>query len=279
MFVMKKLYYLLIVCVIIISWGCNSEKKEQEISVEKEIVINEKNSEFLLNATLWVQTSAEYRACCYQSFNYAKVALDNNLKDSKGEKPAAVILDIDETVLDNSYFEAFLIIEDTSYTKENWKEWSDMKCATAIPGAIQFLNYAISKSVEIVYISNRRENETEATIENMKKLGFPEVKPENFYCRTDESAKDARRAKVAEKYNIILLIGDNLADFDSYLDDRTENYGFNRVDELKDEFGSMFIILPNPMYGNWEKPLNKDENKTALQNKTEALIGYDEICK
>ncbi|HNQ67778.1 MAG TPA: 5'-nucleotidase, lipoprotein e(P4) family [Bacteroidales bacterium] len=276
---MKNLFYLIIVCVLFTTWACNCDKNKKEVCCEKEIVVVDETSEFLLNATLWVQTSAEFRACCYQSFNYAKLALDNNLKVSKGEKPAAVVLDIDETVLDNSYFEAFLILEDTSYTKENWKEWSDKKCATAIPGAIDFLNYAISKNVEIVYISNRRENETEATLENMKNLGFPEVKPENFYCRTDESSKDARRAKVAEKYNIILLIGDNLADFDSYLDDRTENYGFDRVDELKDQFGSFFIILPNPMYGNWEKPLVKDENKTSLQNKIDALIGYDKVCK
>lgn len=276
---MKKLIYLIIVCVIFTSWSCNCDKQENQNCCEKEVVVIDETSEYLLNATLWVQTSAEYRACCYQSFNYAKLALDNNLKTSKGNKPAAIVLDIDETVLDNSYFEAYLILEDTSYTKENWKEWSDKKCATAVPGAIDFLNYAISKNVEIVYISNRRENETEATLENMTNLGFPEAKVENLFWRTDESVKDARRTKVAEKYNIVLLIGDNLADFDSYLDDRSENYGFGKVDELKDQFGSMFIILPNPMYGNWEKPLAKDENKSALQNKIDALIGYDEICK
>jgi 5'-nucleotidase (lipoprotein e(P4) family) len=113
----------------------------------------------------------------------------------------------------------------------------------------------------------------------MKKLGFPEVKEENFFFRTDESDKDARRKMAAEKYNIVLLVGDNLADFDSMLDDRKENYGFNNVDQLKDQFGTFFIILPNPMYGNWEKPLNKDENKTGLQNKIDALVGYDKACK
>ena len=276
---MKKLSYLLILFVAVSVWSCNCDKKEKEVCCEKEVVVVNETSEYLINATLWVQTSAEYRACCYQSFNYAKLALDNNLKTAKKDKPSAVVLDIDETVIDNSYFEAYLIQNDTTYTKENWKEWSDKQCATATPGAIEFLNYVKSKNVEIVYITNRRDNEKEATIANMKKLGFPEVKEENFFFRTDESDKDARRKMVAEKYNIVLLLGDNLADFDSMLDDRKENYGFDNVDQLKDQFGTFFIILPNPMYGNWEKPLNKDENKTSLQNKIDALVGYDKACK
>jgi 5'-nucleotidase (lipoprotein e(P4) family) len=276
---MKNMSYLLILFLAISLWSCNTEKKEKEVCCEKEVVVINETSEYLLNATLWVQNSAEYRACCYQSFNFAKIALDNNLKTAKKDKPSAVVLDIDETVMDNSYFEANLIQNDTSYTKENWKEWSDKQCATATPGSIEFLEYAKSKNVEIVYITNRREDEIDATLENMKKLGFPEVKIENFFFRTDESDKDARRKMVAEKYNIILLVGDNLADFDSMLDDRSVNNGFENVDELKGQFGSFFIVLPNPMYGNWEKPLMKDENKTALQNKIDALIGYDEICK
>ncbi len=275
---MKNLSYLLVLFVALSLWSCNNEKKEVISDNKQETVVNE-TSEYLINATLWVQRSAEYRACCYQSFNFAKLALDSNLKTVKKDKPSAVVLDIDETVMDNSYFEAYLVQNDTSYTKENWKEWSDKQCATATPGAIEFLEYAKSKNVEIVYITNRRENESEATIANMEKAGFPEVKAENFYFRTDESSKDARRAMVAEKYNIILLVGDNLADFDSMLDDRSVNDGFDNVDNLKDQFGSLFIVLPNPMYGNWEKSLMKDENKTALQNKIEALIGYDEICK
>jgi 5'-nucleotidase (lipoprotein e(P4) family) len=276
---MKNMSYLLILFLAIGLWSCNTEKENKEVKIEKEVIVINETSEYLINATLWVQNAAEYRACCYQSFNYAKLALDNNLKTAKKDKPSAVVLDIDETVLDNSYFEAYLVQNDTSYTKENWKEWSNMQCATATPGAIEFLEYAKSKNVEIVYISNRREDEIESTLANMAKLGFPEVKMENFFFRTDESDKDARRKLAAEKYNIILLVGDNLADFDSMLDDRSVNNGFENVDNIKEQFGSMLIILPNPMYGNWEKPLIKDENKTGLQNKIDALIGYDEVCK
>lgn len=276
---MKNMSYLLVLFIAIGFYSCNTESKKVEIKVEQEVADNKESSEFLINATLWVQNAAEYRACCYQSFNYAKLALDNNLKTAKKDKPSAIVLDIDETVMDNSYFEAYLVQNDSSYSNTSWKAWSDMQCATATPGAIEFLKYAQSKNVEIVYISNRLEDEKDGTIANMKKLGFPEVSLDNFYFKTDKSDKDARRAMVTEKFNIVLLVGDNLADFNNVLDDRSVNNGFENVDNQKNMFGSMFIILPNPMYGNWEKPLKKDPNKTGLQNKKDALIYYDEVCK
>jgi 5'-nucleotidase (lipoprotein e(P4) family) len=278
---MKNLSYLIISVLLVFSlYSCNTKETKKEIVCEKEtVIVNKGTSDYLINATLWVQQSPEFKACCFQSFNIAKTALDNNIKTAKKDKPLAVVLDIDETVLDNSYFEANLIQNDTSFTKENWKEWSDKNIATAIPGAIEFLEYAISKNVEIVYITNRRSEEVDGTIKNMKNLGFPEVKLENFYFRTDESSKVARRELVNAKFNIILLIGDNLADFDAVLDDRTVNNGFDNVEKAKDLFGQQFIVIPNPMYGNWEKPLQVDEKKTANENRIEALIGYSEISK
>ncbi|PLX09402.1 MAG: 5'-nucleotidase, lipoprotein e(P4) family [Marinilabiliales bacterium] len=274
---MRKLFGIFIVMLSFLAiWSCNPEKKE--VVIEEEIIINE-SSEFLINATLWVQQSAEYEACCYQAFNYAKLALDTRINLANMDKPLAVVFDVDETLLDNSYYEANLIENNTTYTSETWKEWSDMQCATAIPGAIDLLNYVQSKGVEIIYISNRRENELEASISNMEKIGFPAVPVENFYFRTDESSKVARREMVSEKYNIVLLVGDNLADFDGMFEDRSENMGKDVVTNNKDNFGTEFIILPNPMYGKWERALPSDEEKTATENRINAVIGYDEICK
>lgn len=250
---------------------CDKEKQETTASVE--------TSDYLINATLWVQQSAEYQACCYQAFNHAKLALDVRMNLAPKDKPLAVVFDLDETLLDNSYFEANLIETNTSYTKENWKEWSDMECATATPGAIDFLNYVISKDIEIVYISNRREDELDATIANMEKIGFPTVEKENFFFRTDESSKINRRALAAENYNLILFVGDNLSDFDGMFDDRSQNFGKDVVEQNKDRFGSDFIILPNPMYGKWEQVLPADETKTATENRINNVIGYDENCK
>ncbi len=275
---MKKVFGVIIILsslAMIVS--CNPQKEEKEVVVEEEIVITE-TSEFLINATLWVQQSAEYQACCYQAFNYAKIALDKRMNIADRSKPLAVVFDVDETLLDNSYYEANLIETNTTYTSETWKEWSDMECATAIPGAIDFLNYVDSKGVEIIYVSNRRENEIEASIANMEKVGFPAVSKENIFFRTDESSKVARRAMVSESYNIILLVGDNLADFAEDFEDRSGNYGKDVVANNKEKFGTEYIILPNPMYGKWERALPSDENKSATENRINNLISYDEIC-
>ncbi|MDD4215751.1 MAG: 5'-nucleotidase, lipoprotein e(P4) family [Bacteroidales bacterium] len=273
---MKKSFGIFMVFAsLIVLWSCNPEQKTNVIEEEK--IVSE-TSEYLLNATLWVQQSAEFQACCYQAFNHAKLALDVRMNLAPLDKPLAVVLDIDETLLDNSYFEANLIETNTSYTTENWKEWSDKECATAIPGAIEFLNYVETKGVEIIYISNRCENELEASIVNMEKVGFPAVPKENYLFRTDESSKNNRRAMVNETYNIILLVGDNLNDFDGVFEDRVQNMGKNIVQTNKDKFGIEYIILPNPMYGKWEQSLPNDTAKTATQNRINNVIGYSEIC-
>jgi len=276
---MKKLFSLSVLLLsIVIFWSCNTNQESKETCCENEEIIITESSAHLINATLWVQQSAEFEACCFQAFNYAKIALDTRMNLANMDKPLAVVFDVDETLLDNSYYEANLIENGTSYTKETWKEWSDMECATAMPGAIEFLNYAKSKGVEIIYVSNRRENEIDHSFANMEKVGFPAVPKENYFFRTDESSKNARRAMVSEKYNIILLVGDNLADFDGAFEDRTQNMGKNVVESNKDKFGSEYIILPNPMYGKWERCLPTDETKTDTENRINALIGYDEVC-
>ncbi|MDD4150240.1 MAG: 5'-nucleotidase, lipoprotein e(P4) family [Bacteroidales bacterium] len=272
---MKKIFgFCIVLASLIVLWSCNPEQKGAVIEGK---IVNE-TSEFLLNATLWVQQSAEYQACCFQAFNHAKLALDARISFASADKPLAVVFDIDETLLDNSYFEANLVETNTSYTKDNWKEWSDKKCATAIPGAIDFLNYVETKGVEIVYISNRRENELEASILNMESVGFPSVPRENYLFRTDESSKNNRRAMVNEKYTIILLVGDNLCDFDGIFEDRSLKMGKDAVEANKDKFGQEFIILPNPMYGKWEQSLPNDTVKTATQNRINNVIGYSDIC-
>ncbi len=261
---MKKTALLLIVISFALI-ACNSDKNKQ------------KNSDHLINATLWIQNSAEYTACCHQAYNHARLALDNNLKDTSSTLPHAIVFDLDETCIDNSYFQANLIKEAELYSSNLWEEWSDMESATAVPGAIDFINYAIDKGVEILYVSNRMESELKSTIINLAKLGFPDVPAENYLLKTTESSKIARRAKLAEKYNMILFIGDNLDDFDGIFEVRTENQGRNIVSENKDSFGTKYIILPNPMYGNWEKALIKDDNKSNHENLLKNLIYYSDL--
>ena len=107
-------------------------------------------------ATLWMQTSAEFRALCYQAFNLARMNLNAFLDSHKSGKPVAVIVDADETVIDNSAYEAFLIVQNFGYSSKTWNPWMQAAQATAMPGALEFLKYAQSRNVEIFYVTNRK---------------------------------------------------------------------------------------------------------------------------
>jgi 5'-nucleotidase (lipoprotein e(P4) family) len=246
---------------------------------EKNSLFTSGSSDHLLNATLWYQKSGEMRANYYQAFNLAKLSLEKNLQNYTGDKKPAIVFDIDETLLNNSYFEADLIIAKNSYTPENWKEWSDKQCATDLPGAIDFVNFAINTEVEIFYVSNRTVKEVNSTYNNMQELGFPEIPIENFIFKETTSSKIDRRNSISENFEIILLLGDNLNDFNGIFEDRNLNSGFEAVDNNKDLFGDKYIIFPNPMYGNWEKPLIKDESLSKYEHRIKALISSDNICK
>lgn len=212
------------------------------------------SSDHLTMAVLYQQTAAEYRALCYQAFNVAKYQLDQNLKIMGLQKQQAVVLDIDETVLDNSPHEAKCILNSKLYPSY-WEEWMNAESAKAIPGVIDFLKYAESKKIEIYYITNRAEKYREQTLRNLKKLGFPNAENKYLMLKTDDSSKKGRRDKVGETNKIIMLIGDNLNDFSEVFEKKSVAERFQSTDEMKSEFGKYFIVLPNAMYGEWEGAL------------------------
>jgi len=232
---------------------------------------NEKlsESEHLVMSTAWFQKSAEMRACFYQAYSLAELRLRQHLENYKGEKPAAVVLDIDETILDNSPFEKRLIDDGTLYTSELWKAWTDKKSAEALPGALEFTQKATEMGVQVIYISNRKVNMLESTIENMKELGFPNADPHFVYLRGMEKSgnKTERREKVMAKYEVLLFIGDNLTDLSEIFSHRNSTLGFKLVDQYQKGFGDKFIILPNPMYGEWEEAIYKNDYSIAPEKK------------
>jgi 5'-nucleotidase (lipoprotein e(P4) family) len=209
-------------------------------------------NEQLVMATVWMQASAEFRALCYQTFNLAKMNLDTFLASHHGGKPVAVIVDADETVLDNSAYEAFLIGNDFGYSSKTWTPWMAAGEATAMPGAVDFLNYTKEKGAEVFYITNRKMVGYEGTEKNMNALGFPFVDKKHLMVRTDTSDKQPRRDLVAKDYEIAFLVGDNLNDFMSVFAKKSVEDRFAETDKVKDEWGKKFIVLPNPSYGDWE---------------------------
>jgi len=211
------------------------------------------DNDYKIQAQVWTQNSAEYRALCYQAFNAAKMNLDALFFFEKEyDKPLAIIADVDETVLDNSPYDGKLILNNTAYNRESWVEWGNLEIANAIPGSLEFLIYASEKNVEIFYISNRYSEQLESTVNNLKKLGFPDAKESNVLLRGDTRSKSERRKSISDNYEIIMLIGDNLSDFNDEFEIKLYNERSDQTDKLKNEFGTKLIVLPNPNYGDWE---------------------------
>ena len=209
-------------------------------------------NEQLVMATLWMQTSAEYRALCYQTFNLAKLNLQAFLSYYKGEKAVAVIVDADETVIDNGAYEAFLIGNDFGFSSKTWTPWMAAAQAEAVPGALDFLTFASEQGVEIFYVTNRKTVGYEGTEKNLAALGFPNVDQKHLLLRTDTSDKQPRRDIVTADFEVAFLMGDNLNDFESVFAKKSVAERFAAVDERKAKWGSKFIVLPNPTYGEWE---------------------------
>jgi len=271
---MKKQIYTLFVFALALASCSNSNTTTTTSQI--------KQNDYLTMSTLWYQRASECRALYYQAFNFAKHALVANLADSKSEKPKAVVVDIDETVLDNSPFEAYSIRSGKAYSAELWKEWTEKAAARATPGSLEFLKFAESKGVETFYISNRTVAETAVTLKNLKDLGFPFADEAHILLKTDTSVKTVRRDKVSQTHDILILAGDNIGDFDELFEDRSKQFGFESVDSHKDEFGKRYIVLPNPMYGSWERVAFKGQKGLNPEQKNElrkeALIGYKELA-
>ena len=252
---MKKIIILFAVSLMVIS--CN-KAPQTEVLLACDTTQNQ-----LIMPVAWYQTSGEMEALYLQGFNVAQMRLEEFVKKEKGT--LAVVVDIDETMLNNSPIEAEAIIKNKSFSKEFWAEWSAKSGAEATPGSIEFANYAKTKGVEIFYISNRDSSEIGSTIANLVKVGFPYADSAHCLFKTTTSNKEPRRREVGKTHKIVMLIGDNLGDFADIFDHRQDNYGKNAVDSLRNMFGKKFIVLPNPMYGDWEKAIYRGQKLSACQ--------------
>jgi len=219
-------------------------------------------------SVLFQQTAAERLAGSLQTFKSAKQALDNALADSSwsalpgqnvhGKKPA-IIVDVDETVLDNTAYEARMILDGTKYP-EGWVSWGKEAAATEVPGAKDFLNYAASKDVTIFYVTNRVVELKEATKKNLTKLGIPWDKTKDTVLMRGEnnwgSDKGPRRKLVGNEYRVLLMIGDNLGDFvDAKDNNLNPSNRKNIVSDYADYWGVQWFMLQNIAYGDWEGAL------------------------
>jgi 5'-nucleotidase (lipoprotein e(P4) family) len=221
---------------------------------------------------LFQQEAAEYRALCYQAFNLAELRI-NGIKKRKIRKGhLAIITDLDETILDNSYSEANLIREGKNYSSASWKKWTDLSAATAVPGAVDFLKYVHAKGIEIYYISNRKTDEFISTLKNLVKLGLPNADEQHILLYALDSPKEVRRQIVMKDHQVVMLLGDNLNDFKDVFENKTIKERFQSTDDFRKEWGNQFIVLPNPVYGEWENALYEYNFKLSPEEKKEIRL-------
>ena len=237
-----------------------------------------------LNAVLWMQTSLEYEAAAQQAYRLAQIQLDAALADPRwtaaieqqgdaSKLPPAVIVDVDETVLDNTYYQARLIRDNATYATATWDPWVAEARATAVPGSVEFTQYAATKGVTVFYVTNRTANLEAATRKNLVAEKFPVSDAVDTVLVRGErpewsaSAKGPRRAFVAKDYRILMLIGDDLGDFvidaSGTPDDRR-----TRTAAQSEWWGRRWIMIPNPTYGSWERAiLGSSEDPLAARRK------------
>jgi acid phosphatase len=227
-----------------------------------------------LNAVLWMQDAVEYRANALQTYRAAARQLDRAIKDRNWDAldasersnparglPPAVVFDVDETVLDNSAYQARLVAAGTEYNEAQWDAWVREQKATAIPGVVEFARAAQARGVALFFISNRAVHLKDATIANLRAAGLP-VKDDAFLglgtvvpdCEQDGSDKNCRRQLIGRKYRVLMQFGDQLGDFVQVAPNNPQQREA-LFDAHRAWIGERWWMLANPSYGSWEPAL------------------------
>ncbi len=239
-----------------------------------------------LNSTLWYQTSAEFRANSLQTYRQAEFMLPTLLADKKAtalpnqqtnyaELPPAIIVDIDETILDNSPAAAHEIKFEHGFDAKNWDRWVSLKQAKSVPGAVKFVNLAQQQGVKVLFISNReckaRDKKSSCpqkddTIANLKLVGISQVDNNQVWLKSEQadwsSEKESRRILASTQYRVIMLMGDDFGDFlPNVKKNITPQQRLALVDKFDAYWGTRWFMLTNPTYGSWETILEKPKTK------------------
>jgi 5'-nucleotidase (lipoprotein e(P4) family) len=212
----------------------------------------------LSNDIAWVSSSDAYKCCVQQAYADA----GRRLRDlSREGRPGVwcVVFDADETIISNVEFQASLQARGITYSGQAWDEWCNKGKATALPGAREFCATVRERGGKVVIITNRQEAVKRATLRNLDALGFG-----YDACLFREGPYGADRSKAVRRADlergtlktlpegkrlpplkILMLVGDQTHDL--YND---KEMGFK---DVKERFSRDLVIIPNPMYGDWEK--------------------------
>lgn len=233
-----------------------------------------------LHSTLWVQTSAEYQVSAHQVYSLATERLRQSVADfpntelalgtTDDVRPLAIIVDVDETILENSGHTARGILARKGYSRESWRVWVQESAAPPVPGAIGYLQAAAAMDITIFYVTNREHDLEEATRRNLAALGCPIRSDIDVLLTRGERPewtrdKTIRREFVARRYAVIQLVGDDLRDFVSIPAGATDEDRVKLAESYSGRWGMVWFLLPNPIYGTWEQALMPDGDSMFAQ--------------
>ena len=267
--------------ILLTSCGSNTTKTQETkaSSTKNQVTMtyDQQRSQENTMSVLWYQKAAETKALYLQGYNVATDRLKEILQ-TPSDKPYSIVLDLDETVLDNSPYQVQNVKDGTAFNPKDWDVWVKKAAAKAVPGAKDFLQYADQNGVQIYYISDRTSSQVDDTIKNLEKEGIPvQGRDHLMFLEDGVKSKEGRRQAVQEKTNLVLLFGDNLVDFADF-SKTSEADRDKKLEELQKEFGEKFIIFPNPMYGSWESAVyqgKKLDAKGQTEARLKALQGFD----
>ncbi len=198
----------------------------------------------------WARASAERDAVFLQTYRAAGEHL-RELAAGRAPGTWAVVLDGDETILDNSVYQRRRALVDSSYTPATWAAWVAEEAAPALPGALAFTHLVTRLGGRVVVVTNRSEAGCPATRTTLQRIGVP---ASAVLCQTGPSDKNPRFADVEAgrvpglpALAIAMWVGDNVNDFPGLSQDAARASA-----DAFDRFGDTFWMLPNPMYGSWE---------------------------
>jgi len=205
-------------------------------------------------AIRWSRESAEHRAVYLQIY----AAATTHVEQEAARRPAgswAVVLDADETVIDNSLYQLERDRAGLPFDAPSWHAWTKRREALPQPGARAFLLRVRELGGRIAIVTNRTMSEcpdTEAVF-RAHELVFdvmlckPDAGPSDKNPRFEAVARGTTPAGLPP-LEIVAFLGDNVYDFP----------GLSQELRLQDDraftaFGVRYFVLPNPMYGSWER--------------------------
>ena len=231
----------------------------------------------LMMAMAWKQTAAEFRALYHQGFNIARMRVEIALAQKQDDSlPLAIISDVDETLLLANDYWGYLITQGQDFFDDAaWDRWIEENRAVASPGALEFLNFCVSNSVEIFYVTNRDQGDTtvQLAIENLNAIGFPLIDTAHLRVLRESSNKELVQQQIREDYEVVALLGDNLNDFARRYYSTDVDQRMSLMEQDKDRYGRDYILFPNPTDGHWiraifgeSEPAGSDENRGILKD-------------